>query len=380
MLLWFDRWLKDTDNGIDREPPIVVYQQRSTPPNPLRDDVRGEWRFEPTWPPERLRPTRYQLGDAEPGGLATGDGVTDELPVDASVGETAWISCAGGMPWGQSADQRPDEARSLTYTWEPLAEDLDLFGHPVLRARITCDRPTAYLSAKITDVFPDGTSSLVVRGMVNLAYRRPGEAAVPVTPGEPIDLELELEAIAWTEEAGHRLRLDLAGADWPNAWPPPDHATLTIDRSTASLELPVLDGPPPVAERPLIHEITGHQHSLESTDDDWWRGVVEDDGADVRIARTGYGGAAELDGSRAPYRDRYEGVVGVSRSEPGVAFANGDAEFEVGYPEATVRTESHVRLESDAQTYRVTIEVVAHENDEERFRRKWEQTFPRELQ
>jgi uncharacterized protein len=380
MLRWFDHWLKDADNGIDREPPIVVYQQRSTLPDPLRNEVRGEWRFEETWPPERLRPTPYALAAAESGGLAAGEGDTDELPVDGTVGETAWISCAGGLPWGQSADQRPDEARSLTYTWEPLPEDLDLFGHPVLRARVTCDRPTAYLSAKITDVFPDGTSSLVVRGMANLAYRSPGDQALPVAPGEPIDLELELEAIAWTVEAGHRIRLDLAGSDWPNAWPPPDHATLSIDRSTASLELPVLDGPPPITERPPIREITGHQHDLESTDEGWWRWVVEDDRQGLRVARTGYGGTAELDGSGSLYRDRYGGVVGVSRTAPGVAFADGEAEFEVGYPEATVRTTSHVRLDSDPQTYRVTIEVVAHENGDERFRRTWEQTFPRELQ
>jgi uncharacterized protein len=154
MIRWFDRWLKDVPNGIDDEPPIVVYQQRSTAPDPLRDEVRGDWRFEPTWPPERLCPTPYALADAEPGGRARGDDDIDVLPVDPSVGETAWISCAGGLPWGQSADQRPDETRSLTYTWDPLPADLELFGHPVLRARVTSDRPTAYLSAKITDVFP----------------------------------------------------------------------------------------------------------------------------------------------------------------------------------------------------------------------------------
>ena len=40
MLRWFDRWLKGIDNGVDREPPIVVYQQRSTEPDPLRGEVR----------------------------------------------------------------------------------------------------------------------------------------------------------------------------------------------------------------------------------------------------------------------------------------------------------------------------------------------------
>src|SRR4029077_5669261 len=121
-------------------------------------EVRGEWRFEPTWPPERLRTQTLRPAEAEPGGMAATGNV---LCASGDVGATAWISCAGGLPWGQSADQRPDEESSLTYTWAPLVRDLELFGHPHLRLTLTSDRPIAYLSAKITDVFPDGASSLV---------------------------------------------------------------------------------------------------------------------------------------------------------------------------------------------------------------------------
>ena len=57
MIRWWDRWLKDEDNGIDREPPIVLFAQRSTRPGATRPEMRGAWRYEPTWPAERLRPT-----------------------------------------------------------------------------------------------------------------------------------------------------------------------------------------------------------------------------------------------------------------------------------------------------------------------------------
>ncbi len=305
LLRWFDRWLKGIDNGIDTEPPIVVYQQRSTEPDPLRSEVRGEWRFEPTWPPDRLRPTALRLADATVGPLG------DTLHVSGDVGATAWISCAGGLPWGQSADQRPDEERSLTYTWEPLSDDLEILGHPRLRVRVTCDRPTAFVSAKVTDVFPDGASSLVVRGMVNLAQRPTDAVATPIVPGEPIELDLELEAIAWTFEAGHRIRLDIAGADWPNAWPPPYAATLGFDRSDAELELPVLEGPTPTTEPPGIRTVLGRQRSTDSDDDGWWRWDVErDPTTGMQVARTGYGGRTKADEDTFAYRDRYEGVVG----------------------------------------------------------------------
>ena len=87
--------------------------------------MRGEWRYEPTWPAERLGPTTMELAKAEAD--RDGDG-PDQLEVRGDVGWTAWISCAGAMPWGQPHDQRPDEIHSLTYTWAPLEDELEILG------------------------------------------------------------------------------------------------------------------------------------------------------------------------------------------------------------------------------------------------------------
>jgi putative CocE/NonD family hydrolase len=168
------------------------------------------------------------------------------------VGWTAWISCAGAMPYGQPDDQRPDEIHSLAYTWAPLDDALEILGHARLRVRVAADAPVAYLSAKLCDVFPDGTSSLVARGMLNLTHRDDRTAPTPLEPGRSYDVEVELEVASWMFEAGHRIRLALAGTDWPNAWAPPAPVTLTVDRASAVLVLPVLDGPSPVTERPVL--------------------------------------------------------------------------------------------------------------------------------
>jgi putative CocE/NonD family hydrolase len=381
MLRWWDRWLKGEDTGVDAEPPIVVYAQRSTRPDPIRPAVRGTWRFEPTWPPVRLTPSTLMLRDAEPGGLASGEG-PDVLQVRGDVGATAWISCAGGMPWGQSGDQRPDEARSLTYTWEPLEQEREILGHPVLRTRIRSDVPVAYLSAKVCDVFPDGTSSLVVRGMVNLTQRTSRTDPEPLPAGAWVDVELLLEACAWTFDAGHRIRLDLAGADWPNAWAPPTAATLTIDRDATTLELPEPRGPAPVAVTPTLPASSSPQHDpLAVSDADAWRWeIVEDVVGRERRAVATYGGDEPADGDVPAIRSRYGGTVGVSIDDPGLAWADGETDLEIAFPEATCRAWSRVRMDSDASTYRVAIELVVSEDGQERWRRSWERTFPRDLQ
>ena len=44
LIRWFDRWLRGTQNGIDLEPPIVLFVRRTTPPEPDLDAFLGEWR------------------------------------------------------------------------------------------------------------------------------------------------------------------------------------------------------------------------------------------------------------------------------------------------------------------------------------------------
>ena len=50
------------------------------------------------------------------------------------------------------------------------------------------------------------------------------------------------------------------------------------------------------------------------------------------------------------------------------------------FPEATCRSVATSTVRSDAETYRLTIEVVVTEDGVERWRRSWERTFPRDDQ
>jgi hypothetical protein len=382
MVRWFDRWVKGSENGVDAEPPIVVFAQRSTRPDPLRREVRGRWRYEPTWPAARLAPQLLSLAAAEPGGMALGGGVVDDLVVQGDTGVTAWISCAGGLPWGQSSDQRADEAFSLTYTWPELDGELEILGHPRLHARVRSSAPVAFLSAKICDVFPDGESALVVRGMLNLTHRDSRERPSPLEPGVAYDVQVELEACSWTFEPGHRLRLDIAGTDWPNAWPPPGPVTLSIDRAASRLELPVLHGPEPVDEAPDLPPSPHPQSDpAAQSPEGWSRWEVRTDPISrERVALARYGGDGGPDGDAPGLRGDYGGEVGVCLTDPGKAWADGSADLEIRYPEATCGARTEVRVDSDDRAYRVRIELCTTENGEERKRRSWERTIPRDLQ
>jgi uncharacterized protein len=382
MLRWWDRWLKGIDNGIDREPAILLFARRSTKPQPDLTVVRGEWRYEPAWPLDRGREVPMPFGNAIAVGRSSSD--PDELEVRGDVGWTAWISCAGHLPFGQPQDQRPDEAWSAVYEWPPLSEELEILGHPRVEVTVTSSAPVAFLSAKLCDVFPDGTSALVTRGLLNLSHRESRERPSPLEPGTPYRAEVELEVTSWIFEPGHTIRLDLAGSDWPNAWPPPAAATLTFERGGSALILPGVDGPPPIDGRPVLTTASKGQERYESSKGNAvetvvWRiehGVLDRETRAVAESS----GTTEADGERPRFHELYGGTVAVSTRDPAVASADSRASLTIEWPEATVTSQVHQVIRSDAEAYRLTIELDVSENGTPRWSRRWERRIPRRFQ
>jgi hypothetical protein len=407
MVRWWDRWLRDDRNGVDEGPPVTVYVRHSTRPAPDLDEQPGVWRNEPAWPPDRATSLTLPLGaaghpapdprgpDRAPvAGAADPAGATvDRLEVRPNVGSTAWISCAGHLPFGQPDDQRADDAYSLTYDWE-LERELEILGHPRLVVRVGASAPVAFLSAKLCDVFPDGTSTLVARGFLNLTQRRSRTDPEPMPPGDVQAVELELDATSWVFPAGHRLRLSLAGSDWPNLVPPPGPVTLTVERDGSTLTLPVLEGPSPAPPPSLSPPRPGAPAEPAGAGDGdprraggramstpdpptRWR-VVRDVLGRRTEAEIDHGGRSELpDGTVLV--ERYQGTVGVALDRPGLSWARGSAAYRVEWPEATVATSARLDLKGDADAFEVQLELEAREGAELRWARTWHHRIPRHL-
>ncbi|MGH7540643.1 MAG: CocE/NonD family hydrolase, partial [Gemmatimonadota bacterium] len=218
MIRWWNRWLRG-DEGGDHDPPISIFVRRWTDPEPDTDSFAGEWRAEPAWPPARLAEERRSLDTsvADPGGAADG---TDRLEIRGDVGVTSSIWCAATLPFGLPWDQRADEAFSLSYDW-PVEAETEIMGHARVELLVSATAPVAFVSAKLCDVAPDGRSAMVTRGILNLTHRESHERPSALNPGEPVRATIELDATAYVFEPGHRIRLDLAGSDFPSSWPPP---------------------------------------------------------------------------------------------------------------------------------------------------------------
>ncbi len=367
MVAWWDRWLRGRQNGVDDggpgRPAVTAFVRTSTRPEPDLDTHDGFWVRE-EWPSPRVAAEVLTLDGRPP------------YPVRADTGVDAWIDCAGHLPWGQSSDQRHDDAESLTWEWD--AGGRTLMGHPRARLRVSADRPVASVSVKLCDVFPDGTSALVARGSLNLTHRDGDTDPAPLTPGRVYDVVVDLDACAYGFAPGQRMRLAVAGADWPNTACPPEPVTLTVHGG--ELDLPVRSGPSPY-DAPRF--VPGKDRSGEDPDGVVWR--VERDvlrrttacvighGSTYPVAHGGsaterYTGRVEVD--RRTHRQRAEAEVTFELSWPGP-----DAT-----PGVAVAATSTLELHAGPDAYDVSITLVATEDGRPVAERRWDRTVARHLQ
>lgn len=361
MARWFGRWLRDDDNGVDREPRTQVFHRRSTRPEPDLPELRGVWRAHPGMPLADTKNLEFDLGDGVAAHAMIGD-----------IGTAAWNSCAGSLPWGQPTDQRYDNAGSLT--WDFPGDGLNVYGHPVLRVRVRADRPVAFVSAKLCDVFPDGTSALITRGLLNLTHRGGYDAdPIALVPGEWVDVDIELEATAWSLDDGHLLRLAVAGSDWPNVTVPPQPVTIEIDCEASRLTVPVIADLDRLDEPNLATVVPDR---LQSADGITWQ-VERDMLARRTVCRTEHG-SEWVSTKGFPCRDHYTGLVELDTrtfNQRAAAFARLDVEF----PEGRTATQSTMNVRIDATHLHLDVHVEAFEGGQAFAQKTWRKSILRDL-
>lgn len=147
------------------------------------------------------------------------------------------------FPSGDDADlppdQREEDARSACFEFE-VPEETWVPGRPRVNLRLTSASPRGQVIARLRDVAPDGASTLVTRGTLNLSARRGPDRAVPWEPGTTENVVFDLNAIGYAFPAGHRIRLGVSSAYWPWIWPQPgSEAGFTLEPIGSVLELPV---------------------------------------------------------------------------------------------------------------------------------------------
>ena len=360
MARWWDRWLRGIDDGYDDEPALTWFQQASTLPAPDRRVVDGEWR--------RRRPGRWPGARHDVRPLGEGEVSYAVLP---DVGTAAWNSCAGALPWGQPTDQRYDDAASLTWEWP--ADASRAARAPRLRLRAPVERPGGTLSAKLCDVFPDGTSSLLTRGLLNLTHRSSSTAPEPMPVGRVGRRRHRargdgLDAVAGSPAAAVGGGRRLAEHRRPAAAGDADASTVGV-----ALLLPVGGEwlPAPHLDVGTAPAVGGRRTRRRRHLAGRARRARPD-----HVGAVDHGSAYEVDVGRV--REHYSGSVQVD-TRTFDQRAEATAEFEVAWPEGTVVARTDITLRAGPSAYDVEIDVRTTLDGEPFADRHWTRSIPRDL-
>ena len=187
MVAWWDRWLRGTgpDEWTDR---ADVFVRTSTVPEPDLELHEGFWVSGP-WPVAAPAVATYDVSGPR------------SLAVEPDTGVSAWIDCAGHLPWGLSGDQRDDDAHSLTWEWAlgrgqsaprrgaaaGAAPGLCLRARSVAVGQALRRLPRRHVGADHPGLAGPGVPGLVVSGAAGArrAVRRVGCCSTPAPTAPP---------------------------------------------------------------------------------------------------------------------------------------------------------------------------------------------------
>ena len=236
-LLWFDRWLKGNHNGIDdpaKYGPVTLNQLGP-----------GTWRREAKWP----LPHSYKRLYMTPGGTLKETTPSTEAkvnvlpnPLSGLCARTSAQWTAGLVDLGGSCtrDNATAERGAATFTSAPYANTTQIAGPIAVHMKASTVTTDGFWVAEVTDVAPNGHSTQLTSGWLQMSRRKldmarslrgdggdlsvpyhpfTKESLLPVTPGKPESLDIEIFNTNAVLPAGHRLRLVLRSSDIPHAVP-----------------------------------------------------------------------------------------------------------------------------------------------------------------
>ena len=136
---------------------------------------------------------------------------------------------SGGVPFGLPGDQRPDEARRWSTRRDRSTPTVAILGRPRAIVHLRRQRRGHRRRGRACPMsLPTARSHLVAKGMLNGTRRDSLTDPEPLAPGELAELTIDIDATGWRFLAGHRIRVAIAAADWPNVWPTPETGTLDV--------------------------------------------------------------------------------------------------------------------------------------------------------
>ncbi|MBK04482.1 MAG: hypothetical protein CL920_26660 [Deltaproteobacteria bacterium] len=219
---WYLKYLLKRPSGLlDKLASVNIYVM-GDPTN--ANSPANRWFALQHWPPASKATPYYLHKDNK---LSLSQPAQDEAPESYQYDPKDPVPTNGGNNLTILAgpkDQRIIEARKdvLTYTTNTLTQDVAVVGRIQAKLWIATDAKDTDFAVKLTDVYPDGRSMLVLDGIVKLRHRNTTTKEEFITPNTPTEITVDLWSTAIVFEKGHKLRVAITSSNAPRFQPNPN--------------------------------------------------------------------------------------------------------------------------------------------------------------
>ena len=244
---WYDHWIKGEKTAVGKKDPyktnVRIFVMGTGDGHMTEDTLLyhgGSWRNENEWPLKRTSYTPYYFHADGSASIkkptqrkSSTDFVSDpDDPVPAIGGNTssgggillqgAWDQKGGDHVWNWPLPI-PLSARNdvLVFQTEPLQEDVEVTGEIRVKFWASSSALDTDFTAKLVDVYPPNTDYPggfdlnIGDGIMRARYRDSRTEEKLMTPGDVYEFEVRLYPTSNVFKKGHRIRVDLAGSNFP---------------------------------------------------------------------------------------------------------------------------------------------------------------------
>jgi len=244
---WYDHWIKGEKTAVGKKDPyktnVRIFVMGTGDGHMTEDTLLyhgGSWRNENEWPLKRTSYTPYYFHADGSASIkkptqrkSSTDFVSDpDDPVPAIGGNTssgggillqgAWDQKGGDHVWNWPLPI-PLSARNdvLVFQTEPLQEDVEVTGEIRVKFWASSSALDTDFTAKLVDVYPPNTDYPggfdlnIGDGIMRARYRDSRTEEKLMTPSDVYEFEVRLYPTSNVFKKGHRIRVDLAGSNFP---------------------------------------------------------------------------------------------------------------------------------------------------------------------
>ena len=378
---WWDRWLKGIESGAMDAPNVRAFIMESETPSSFYAPRTGRWMSAESWPPSDTTPLELHLG---PGLLreSSQEEALAALTTPQSHGGASGAFCPGmRIDEELPGDQSCDDSLCSVFDGAVLEEGIEILGAPVFEFAFTTDQAVCKLVVRLCDLHPENGASLITWAPLNLTHRESHASPEALRPGQRYRARIQMNHIAYSLPAGHRLRLALATTYWPMLWPEPRKAIVELNLKDCHIRIPArpiraIDEdafpPPPMTVDPMRERLSPEIRTTVTA-------RPSPDGSVVSETQDNFGLSVNPATGLTTGSSVHQ-KFSIIPDDPLSAVAQAEWIQIIERSEWKVRTETSTRMSCDSENFYIEATLTAFEQDDVLFERSWADKIPRDHQ